>query len=245
MQAEYVLNGDDAVLRVCSAHQENADFAVVILDWKMPGKDGLETTREIRRAVGEEVPIIILSAYDWADIEQEAILAGVNAFIEKPLFKSRLTHVLKDVLVSSKDMDAKKSELKTFSEHKYEGKRVLLVEDNELNVEVASEILSVVGLKVDIAYNGKEAVELVLQKPDDYYQLIFMDVQMPVMNGYDAARAIRQAGRKDSATIPIIAMTADAFAEDVAKARDAGMNGHIAKPIDIARLNLIIREWIR
>jgi CheY-like chemotaxis protein len=243
MQAEYVLSGDAAVERLQKAKEEENEFAVVILDWKMPGKDGIETTREIRALVGEEVPIIILSAYDWSDIEQEALAAGVNAFIEKPLFKSRLTHVLKEVL-GAEQVEEKKAELKHLQKHNCSGKRVLLVEDNEINIEVAQEILGIAGLEVETAGNGKEAVERVTEKPAGYYDLIFMDVQMPVMNGYQATEAIRAMEREDLKKIPIIAMTADAFAEDVKKAEEAGMNGHIAKPIEIGRLEKIIEEWI-
>jgi signal transduction histidine kinase/FixJ family two-component response regulator len=147
MRVEYVLSGDDAVERVRQAHQDNEDFSVVILDWKMPGKDGVETAREIRAVVGDEIPIIILSAYDWSDIEQEATLAGVNAFIEKPLFRTKLTHVLTEILGVPHNKE-KSSDLDTYVQKDYSGRRVLLVEDNELNVEVAKELLEMVGLKV-------------------------------------------------------------------------------------------------
>lgn len=244
MYAEYVLNGDDAVARLKEAHQENADFSVVILDWQMPEKDGVETAREIRKVLGAEIPIIILSAYDWSEIEQEATLAGVNAFLEKPLFKSRLIHVLKEVLGVHGE-ERKISELESFRECDYVGKRVLLVEDNELNIEVAGELLDMIGLKVDMAHNGKEAVEKVSEQPAGYYDMIFMDIQMPVMNGYEATAAIRSMERQDLKEIPIVAMTADAFADDVKKSIKAGMNGHIAKPIDIAKLEKMIKEWMR
>jgi signal transduction histidine kinase/DNA-binding response OmpR family regulator len=245
MKAEYVINGDDAVNRVREAHEAEEDFSVVILDWQMPGKDGLQTTREIRAAVGKDVPIIILSAYDWSDIEQEATLAGVNAFIEKPLFRSRLTHVLKSVLGIDQEKEREKeTDIKAFQRHNYEGKRVLLTEDNELNVEIATELLHMVGLEVETAENGKEAVERVSSHSNGYYDLIFMDIQMPIMNGYEAATAIRAIERTDTKRIPIIAMTADAFAEDVKKAMEAGMDGHIAKPIDIEKLEKIVEEWL-
>lgn len=243
MEAEYELNGDDAVKRVVAAHQAEEDFSVVILDWKMPGKDGIETAKEIRTLVGEDVPIIILSAYDWSEIEAEATLAGVNAFIEKPLFKTRLTHVLKEVLeISEKPED--KSELDYFKKLNYKGKRVLLVEDNELNIEVAEELLTIVGVEVEKALNGQEAVEMLLDKAPRYYNLIFMDIQMPIMNGYDASVAIRHLEREDLREIPIIAMTADAFADDVKKSKEAGMNGHIAKPVDITKLEHTLKEWL-
>jgi signal transduction histidine kinase/DNA-binding response OmpR family regulator len=246
MKAEYVTEGGRAVTRVAEAHDENDDFSVVIIDWKMPGMDGLETTRAIREKVGDDVPIIVLSGYDWSDIEQEATMAGVNAFIEKPLFRSRLTHVLKTVL--GINVEAEKAEnkegIESFQRHDYKGKRVLLVDDNELNVEIACELLGVVGLEVETAYNGREAVEAATGHEPGFFDLIFMDIQMPIMNGYDAARAIRANAREDLKEIPIIAMTADAFAEDVKKATEAGMNGHIAKPIDITKLEKVMMEYM-
>jgi CheY-like chemotaxis protein len=242
MQVEYVLNGESAVERVSLAHEGKKDFAVVILDWQMPGKDGVETTREIRAAVGEEVPIVILSAYDWADIEQEATAAGVNAFIEKPLFKSRLTRVLKSVLQGG-NLRERERNLDSIRCHKDAGRRVLLVEDNELNVEVATELLGLAGLMVDTAGNGQKAVERVKETQPGYYDLIFMDIQMPVMNGYEATRAIRKLDRPDLKEIPIVAMTADAFAEDVNRAQEAGMNGHMAKPVDLAKLEKVLEEF--
>ncbi len=244
MKSEYVLSGDEAVSRAKKAHEADEDFSVVILDWKMPGKDGVETARELRKVIGEDIPIIMLSAYDWTDIEQEATLAGVNAFLEKPLFKSKLTHVLKDVL-GLQSNKGKESELESFRKNDYSGKRVLLVEDNELNIEVASELLGVIGIEVDMACNGKEAVEIVSHKPEDYYDLIFMDIQMPIMNGYEAAAAIRASERKDLREIPIIAMTADAFVDDVKRSEEVGMNGHIAKPVDITKLENMIEKWIK
>jgi signal transduction histidine kinase/DNA-binding response OmpR family regulator len=243
MKAEYVLSGDAALEKIGKAHEEQDDYEVVILDWKMPEKDGVTTAREIRQLVGDDVPIIVLSAYDWADIEQEALLAGVNAFVEKPLFKSRLTHVLKEVLGMEKS-DAGQSDVETLKKHDYTGKKILLVEDNELNVEVATEILELSGLSVDTAENGREAVDKVLGSTAGHYSLIFMDVHMPVMDGYEATRLIRGSGREDLMEIPIVAMTADAFAEDVKKAMEAGMNGHIAKPIDMTKLEQVLGKWL-
>jgi CheY-like chemotaxis protein len=212
----------------------------------MPGMDGLETTRAIREKVGDDVPIIVLSGYDWSDIEQEATMAGVNAFIEKPLFKSRLTHVLKTVLGINVEAEKAENEegIESFQRHNYKGKRVLLVDDNDLNVEIACELLGVVGLEVETAANGRDAVEMATGHPAGFFDLIFMDIQMPIMNGYEAARAIRANAREDLKEIPIIAMTADAFAEDVKKAAEAGMNGHIAKPIDITKLEKVMMEYM-
>ncbi len=243
MNAEYVLYGDLAIKRVVEANKENKDFAVVIIDWKMPDKDGLDTAKEIRAKVGDNIPIIILSAYDWTDIETEAMGCGINAFIEKPLFKSRLTRVLKDVLGLENSVK-QTTALESFQQQDFSGKRVLLVEDNELNIEVAAELLDVVGIDVEQALNGKIAVESVVKNPPNYYDLIFMDIQMPVMNGYEATKAIRSLGREDLNNIPIIAMTADAFADDIRKSEEAGMNGHISKPVDIEKLEETLKKWV-
>ncbi len=243
MRAEYVLDGDTATERIAEKKEAENNYAAVLLDWHMPGKDGLETTRQIRRVAGEGIPIIILSAYDWSDIEAEALGAGVNAFIEKPLFRSRLTKVLMDVLgFGSKEKPV--TALENFQQQDFSGKRVLLVEDNELNIEVAAELLDVVGIQVETAVNGRLAVDTVRQKAPGYYDLIFMDIQMPVMNGYEAAVEIRSSGREDLERIPIIAMTADAFADDIRKAKEAGMNDHISKPVDIGKLEEALEKWI-
>ncbi|MDE7248124.1 MAG: response regulator, partial [Lachnospiraceae bacterium] len=244
IDAEYVLSGEEAVNRIVDP--DGKKFAVVILDWKMPGKDGLETAKEIRKAVGHDIFIIILSAYDWADIETEAMGAGVDAFIGRPLFKSRLIQVLKEVLGQEQAREEKESTvLKEFKQQDFSGKRVLLVEDNEINIEVAKELLGIVGIQVEMAMNGKEAVETVLEKEPGYYDLIFMDIQMPVMNGYEAAKSIRSCGRKDLEEIPIVAMTADAFADDIRRSEEAGMNSHVSKPVDIEKLEEALKQWIR
>lgn len=246
MDAAYVLSGEEAVHRIVDAGANDKKFAVVILDWKMPDKDGLETAKEIRAKVGHDISIIILSAYDWADIESEAMDAGVDAFIGKPLFKSRLIQVLKEVLGQDQGYEKKESTvLETFKQQDFSGKRVLLVEDNEINIEVAKELLSIVGIQVEMAMNGKLAVETVMEKEPGYYDLIFMDIQMPVMNGYEAAKAIRASGREDLEEIPIVAMTADAFADDIRKSEEAGMNDHVSKPVDIGKLEEALRRWIQ
>ncbi len=243
MDAEYVLDGDSAIKRIIEAHEAARDFAVVILDWKMPRKDGLATAKEIRSLAGNDIPLIILSAYDWSDIEAQAMDTGIDAFIEKPLFKSRLMKVLKDVL-GLDNSERPATALETFKEQDFSGKRVLLVEDNELNIEVAAELLDIVGIQVDQALNGQLAVDCVLDHEPGYYDLIFMDIQMPVMNGYESTRAIRSSGREDLKTIPIVAMTADAFADDIRKSEEAGMNGHISKPVDIEKLEEALRTFL-
>lgn len=246
MDAEYVLSGEAAMERIAKTESEGVKFAVALLDWKMPGKDGLETTKEIRKAFGHDIAIIISSAYDWADIESEAVDAGVDAFIGKPLFKSRLIQVLKEVLGHEEHREEGGSTvLETFKQQDFSGKRVLLVEDNEINIEVAKELLGIVGIQIETAMNGKLAVEAVMEKEPGYYDLIFMDIQMPVMNGYEAARAIRASGRKDLEEIPIVAMTADAFADDIKRSQDAGMNSHVSKPVDVQKLEEALIRWIR
>lgn len=244
IDAEYVLDGDRAVKRITEAKDTGKDFSVVILDWKMPKKDGIETAKDIRRTVGDDIPIIILSAYDWSHIGKDAMDAGVNAFIEKPLFKSRLTQTLKSVL-GDNDKKKEATAIESFQQQDFSGNRVLLVEDVELNIEVATEILNIVGIRVEQAMNGQLAVNKVMEHEAGYFDLIFMDIQMPVMDGYEAAKQIRSADRDDLKKIPIVAMTADAFADDVRKSREAGMNDHIAKPIDVQKLMHILQKWIQ
>lgn len=238
--SQWVLSGHEAVEKVAGAYREGSCYSAVILDWKMPGMSGVDTAREIREKVDTEIPIIILSAYDWSPIEREARAAGVNAFIAKPLFKSRLIFTLKSLLISGEKETVSKHEL--LMSCNGAGKRALLVEDNEINMEIAEELLQTIGFDVDCVWDGRQAVERLLTSPEAYYDLIFMDIQMPNMNGYEAARAIRSSGRKDLEKIPIIAMTADAFREDVRKAKAAGMTAHIAKPIEIGKLTKILER---
>ena len=245
MSAEGVLSGEEALDRVIARHGERQDYNAVILDWKMPGMDGVATARAIRRQVGENVPIIILSAYDWTDIEEEARAAGVNAFVSKPLFKSRLEHVFDEVLGIKESEDEKaESPLQELEDLDLSAYTCLLAEDNELNAEIAMEILGETGMTVEHVWDGAEAVEAVTQAEDGKYDIVLMDIQMPKMNGYDAARAIRASERKYCKNVPIIAMTANAFAEDVQAAKTAGMNEHIAKPIDLKVLAKVLSQWV-
>jgi len=243
MRGEYVLSGQEAVERVSARQQTEDHYFAVILDWKMPGMDGVETARQIRRHAGDEIPIIILSSYDWSDIEAEARLAGVNAFIRKPLFKSRLVHLFHGILASGNSQAAAPA-LDQFHQKDFHGKRALLVEDNELNAEIAAEILGMTGLTVEHARDGQEALDKVASMAEAYYDIIFMDIQMPVMNGYDATRAIRALPRLDVQRLPIIAMTANAFSEDALASKSAGMNEHIAKPIDFEQLLETLTHWL-
>lgn len=242
MKADGVLSGDAAIERLSDAYEKAEEYAVVILDWKMPGKCGVETAREIRKKLGNDVPIIILSAYDWSSIEQEARDAGVNAFIAKPLFKSRLLYVLKSVIMPREEEEV--SDIDKFEQADYGGKRVLVVDDNDLNIEIAEELLSYIGIEVEKARDGQQAVDALRSKPEQYYDLVFMDIQMPVMNGYEAAREIRASGREDLQTIPIVAMSADAFSDDIQKSAISGMNDHVAKPIELPKLMAALDKWI-
>ena len=240
---EWVLTGREAVERCYARHETGRDYFAVILDWKMPEMDGIETARKIRERVGKDVTIIILTSFEFSEIEEEARAAGVDAFIAKPLFRSRLTATLRQFTSGKKEKNAR-SLLESFAKTDYTSKRVLLVEDNELNREIAAEILGMTGVAVDIAENGKIAVEKVVAAPEKWYDLIFMDIQMPIMNGYEATAAIRSlpGGR---GKVPIIAMTANAFAEDVQLAKNTGMNEHIAKPLELDKLNDVLKQWLQ
>lgn len=244
MNSEWVLTGREAVERVEAAHAEDNDFFAVILDWKMPEMDGIATAKEIRRRIGPDIPIIIFSAYDWSDIETTARAAGADYFISKPLFKSKVAYLFNTITDEGKEVPKEENPFDEIKDKDYTGKRILLVEDNELNAEIATEILEVAGLNVDIACDGSEALDKFSYSEPGHYDLIFMDIQMPGMNGYETTNAIRILPRKDARTIPIIAMTANAFAEDVAAAKASGMNEHIAKPLDMARLNEILNTWL-
>lgn len=238
IDGEWTLEGKTAVEMVEKHHRMGDDYKAVLLDWKMPDMDGLEVARRIRNCVGGEIPILIVSAYDWSDIEEEAQAAGVNGFISKPLFKSNLYLGLGRYVQGSQEQEEKKPELLDFT-----GKRILLSEDNDLNWEIAEEILSEEGFELERAENGKICVEKFQSSPEGFYDVILMDIRMPVMNGYDACVAIRKLDRKD-VNLPIIAMTADAFSDDVQRCKECGMNEHISKPIDVGRLMRILQDYL-
>ena len=240
MRVEWTLSGKEAVLRTRQAVMRNDNFSVYMIDWLLPDMNGVEVTRRIRQEVGENVPIIVLTAYDWSDIEEEAKAAGVTTFCSKPLFLSGLRKCLNSVMAAEN-----KGELAASKESVcIKTGRILLAEDNELNQEIAMAILEDSGFTVEVAGNGKIAVEKLEASEVGYYQLVLMDVQMPVMNGYEATKAIRSLKNQDLATIPIIAMTANAFEEDKQEAIRCGMNGHIAKPIDVDVLFETLRKML-
>lgn len=242
INSDWVCTGEDAVMIARQRHEANNEYFAVIMDLKMPGMNGIETTRRLRQAVGYDIPIIILSAYDIEEYETDAKRAGANGFITKPLFKSKLLQVLKG-FTGNKEMQPMAFPTK-LSDADYTGKRILLVEDNELNQEIAVEIIGSTGVAIDTAVNGLEAVNMVSQSAEGFYQMILMDIQMPVMDGYESTRRIRTLARADVADMPIIAMTANAFSEDVTNAIEAGMNCHLAKPIDIAALMEVLNRYL-
>ncbi|MCI8284339.1 MAG: response regulator [Firmicutes bacterium] len=234
MQAEWTMSGKEAVLRAKQAIDINEAFGAYIIDLRLPDLDGIEVARQIRSVAGNQVPILLITAYDWTQIEKEAREAGVNAFCNKPVFMSDLQSALSKA-TGQKVIMPQHAETE---EHQFDfnGKRILLVEDNELNREIALEILTEVGLNIDEAEDGSIAVEKIRSSEPGFYDLILMDIQMPVMDGYEATKAIRSLENKKLANIPIIAMTANAFEEDKKAAFDAGMNSHLAKPLDVEKL---------
>ena len=239
VNADWALDGESAVEMVKKCHGKHQDYHIVLLDWKLPGMDGIETAREIRKHMGDEVPILLISAYDWGEIEEVARGAGVTGFIAKPLFKSTLYYGLKPYAEDGQPIMEELEE-----NFDLNGKRVLLAEDNDLNWEIAEELLSELGLNLERAENGQICIEMFQKSPIGYYDAVLMDLRMPVMTGYEAAWGIRKQERSD-ANLPIIAMTADAFSEDIKRCLDCGMNAHIAKPIDVREVSRLLEKYIR
>ncbi len=270
MRPDWTNYGKEAVVRAKEALGQGDEFRVYIIDWLMPDLNGIETVRRIRKVIGSSVPIIILTAYDWADVEEEAKQAGVTAFCSKPLFMSELRKVLEEPFISpQEEADASAAEEKggeaasdrtknaagmlnaenaapqksgelpsgdSRDAKAFSGKRILLAEDNEMNQMIAVAVLEEAGFVIDIAANGAEAVEKIRSSPAGRYDIILMDIQMPVLDGYEAAKQIRALEDPDKASIPIVAVTANAFEEDRKVAMEAGMNGHLAKPYDIPKI---------
>ena len=236
MRADWTTSGREAVVRAQDALDQGDGFRVFIIDWMIPDMNGLEVVRRVRKMIGDATPIIILTAYDWTDIEVEARDAGVTAFCAKPLFLSELRRVLAEPFRMEEQAEP------TENAAEFAGKRLLVVEDNALNREIAVTMLEEAGFAVDTAENGKLAVDKVRESAPGYYDLVLMDIQMPVMNGYEATRAIRALPDAEKAALPIVAITANAFDEDRQNAAKAGMNGHLSKPFDMQQLLAMIEE---
>ena len=233
-EAETGRSGKEALEMIARRHEAGRDYSIVILDWKMPDMDGIETTRRIRNEISSDIPILLNSAYDWSDIEDMAREAGANGFISKPIFRSALYKKINSLLgteSASVEPEDDYSDLR--------GLHILVAEDIDINWMIISGMLSMIGITSERAENGRKCVEMISDAAEGSYALIFMDVQMPEMNGLDATRAIRRSENKWAASVPIVAMTADAFSENVTECLNAGMDGHIAKPIDI---KLVIKE---
>ena len=239
-RCQTVTSGEGAVQLFDDAQRRGDRFTICLVDWRMPQMDGLETVRNIRRIAGRDIPIIIITAYDFSEISDISKDFGINEFISKPLFQSSLFDLLANICGRQSPVKLNRSTAYDFS-----GARALLAEDNEMNMEVAKRVLTSVNLAVDGVKNGKEALDMFLSAPGGTYQAILMDVQMPEMDGYEATRRIRASGHPEARTIPIIAMTADAFAENVAEAHAAGMNDHVSKPIDMPKLFDTLNKYIK
>lgn len=235
VRAESVLDGETAVKKAVEAMDEENAYDIILLDWKLPGIDGIETARRLNKKLNKPTPIILTSAYDWSEIEDEAREAGISGFIPKPLFKSTLFYGLRQFSGDG---------TYAYKNVSLEGKRLLVAEDNDLNWEIANLLLSDEGFVLEHAENGQICVDMLLEHKPDYYDAILMDVRMPVMNGFEATTVIRSLKRGYN-KVPIIAMTADAFAEDAQKCIESGMNAHIAKPIDIDVVKATLAKYIR
>lgn len=239
VDAEWALDGQTAVEMVKRYYNSPMEYQIVLLDWKMPGMDGIETMREIRKILGDDVPILIISAYDWSDIEQEAREAGAQGFISKPLFKSNLFLGLKQYMMPEMEEEQEDA----VPERAFAGKRILLAEDNDLNWEIAEDILTEIGFAVDRAENGADCVKMLKESKPFTYDCVLMDIRMPVMDGYHAAKAIRELERPDR-SLPIIAMTADAFSDDIQRCLEYGMNAHVSKPVDAGKLVQVLHIYL-
>ena len=238
IQAECALSGEEAVELVRKHRQKRDDYEIILLDWKLPGMNGLRAASEIRRVLGHDIPILLISAYDWSEFEDEARESGITGFISKPLFRSTLYYGLRKYMKEETQPESSEKNMELA------GHRVLVAEDNDLNWEVLNALLSDLGLETEWAENGEICLEKFEQSKEGYYDAVFMDIRMPVMTGYEATEAIRALARPDAETIPIIAMTADAFSEDVQHCLDCGMNAHTSKPVNMNEIVFLLRKYI-
>ena len=239
IKAEWTLSGEKAIDLVIQHHIKRDDYQIILLDWKLPGMNGIQTAKEIRRNLGDEVPILLISAYDWSEFEAEAREAGISGFISKPLFKSTLFYALRQYMGVETPDDQTSNQGMELS-----GRRILLAEDNELNWEIANELLSDLGMELDWAEDGQICLDKFQQSPEGYYDAVLMDIRMPRMTGYEAAKAIRGLNRPDALSVPIIAMSADAFSDDIQHCLECGMNAHMAKPVDVTELTRLLKRYL-
>jgi CheY-like chemotaxis protein len=239
IMADMALSGTEALEMVKVSYARQEPYNLIIVDWQMPEMDGVETTRQIRSIIGKDTAVIILTAYNWDDIYEEATMAGVDSFIAKPLFTDNLLNELKDV------MKRKRQERTKVEAVDLEGRHILLAEDVDINAQIMIEVLGMRKLETEHAVNGKVAVEMYASKPEGYYDAILMDMRMPEMDGITATKTIRAMDRTDAATIPIIALTANAFDEDVQQSLQAGMNAHLSKPVEPDVLFETLEKLIR
>ena len=239
INADWVLSGEKAIELVTQHHQKRDDYQIILLDWKLPGMNGIQVAKEIRRNLGDEMPILLISAYDCSEFEEEAREAGINGFISKPLFKSTLYHALRQYMDTQTENDQTLN-----SNIDLSGRRILLAEDNELNWEIASELLSDLGVELDWAEDGQICLDKFQKSSAGHYDAILMDIRMPHMTGYEATKAIRGINHPDALSIPIIAMSADAFSDDIQHCLECGMNAHIAKPIDVIELTRLLKRYL-
>ncbi len=237
IKAEWTLSGKKAIELVNQHHTKRDDYQIILLDWQLPGMNGIQVAKEIRCNLGDEVPILLISAYDWSEFEAEAREAGISGFISKPLFKSTLYHALRQYMDVETEHDQTSNQNINLS-----GRRILLAEDNELNWEVAKELLSDLGVELEWAEDGQICLDKFQKSPEGYYDAVLMDIRMPRMTGYEATKAIRGLKHPDALSIPIIAMSADAFSDDIQHCLECGMNAHIAKPIDVLELARLLKK---
>lgn len=242
IMGEYVLSGKEAMATIRKRHEQNNDFYAIIMDGHLVDSDSVALVKEIKKSIKGEIPHVIISEYDWSEMESEARRIGVEAFVSKPIFKSGLVKIFNKLLLGEEEENYR-TEIQTVEEIKYADKHILLVEDNEINREIAKEILEMMGMVIDEAEDGKAAVDKFSESEQYQYDMIIMDIQMPIMNGYEATASIRSLNREDAKCVPIIAMSANAFAEDVQMARNAGMNAHLAKPVEIKSLTDLLKKY--
>ena len=242
VEVDCAIGGKEAVRMASDAAEIHEEYHIIILDWKMMDMDGVEAARRIREKVGDMVPIMVLTSYDFENIEDKAREAGITAFLSKPFFVSSFRNAVEKSCILSEEHDIMESPDERME---FAGMRILAAEDNEPNAEILTELLKTEGIECEIAENGKEAVELFNASKPGYYDMIFMDIAMPVMDGYEATGFIRSSLHPDGATIPIVAMTAYVFEEDVRRSLEAGMDAHTAKPIDMENVKDLIRQLRR